>query len=458
MKTIWAKIFKASLQKLGSARFDFMPDGDGIQMSCRRIGSHTLTMSELKTFIHAVFYLILDKCRTLLPEGVELPDIDFDNVINDTTQRESFVDSPAITALLRPIQQVIWEKIWCSLLDSNGNFVPSKAEAYLQKDQVFLASLALVLLCLCGKPPRGYQAVDLCYRPDGSDERHLHVLNGFAVLGWSRRHRVRGKTNRNAYLWVLPRMIGWALTIYLAIFRPIIITIIQRLGRSTAAMDTHIFVDSAHKTTAIWTGPKFTLAIRSLLPMKYRAFDDRSFGELFSSIASRHLSLIINNMHKGVYRTFLNAQGGHSDETSWKHYGLDSDGYHSAFKMSRIHVETCWATSEVWQAFWGLNMLDERWRTILHGNRTFEATDKLKYAWEVSRRAVLSYFMGCADPTSIASRVQETIHSRSFFLPQVSVPMILENLIYRIILGIFFVVLGRWRVRGGRFSSIVWVW
>jgi len=184
-------------------------------------------------------------------------------------------------------------------------------------------------------------------------------------------------------------------------------------------LSTHLFVDSAHNNTATWTGPKFNVAIRSVLPQKYRAFDDRSFGELFTSITSKHLAALAENMNQGVYRTFLNAQGGHSEETAIIHYGLDSSGHHSAFKMSRVHVETCWATSEVWQAFWGLNTLDDRWRIILHGNKTFQSTETLQYTREMAQKAVLTYLLECPNSKSIELRVKETMKDRPFFLPLV---------------------------------------
>lgn len=388
-------------------------------MSCRRVGIHTLKIEELKALLHHIYSLLLKSTRDLLPEEIAFPEVGFDQIHDDTTTRESFVDSPQVEANFAQLRQDIWESIWRSFFDSDGLFMPEKAEEYLQKDQIFLAYFALAILCLCGKPSRGYNAVDLCYRPVGENERHFHIVNGLLVFGWPRRHRVTGKQSRNAALWVPPRNVGWDLTVYLIVIRPIVIAIVKHLGRPVGQLCTHIFVDSAHSNTATWTGPKFNMAIRSILPSKYRTFDDRSFGELFRSISARHLGPLVEAMNQGVYRTFVNAQGGHSEDTSIIHYGMDSSGHHSAFKMSRRHVETCWAESEVWEAFWGLNTLDERWRVIMHGSKAFQSTETLQYAREVSQRVVLTYLLECADFKSIASRTSQIMRKRPFFLPSV---------------------------------------
>ena len=423
MTTIWKKIYNAALQKAGNTRFDYTEDSQVIDMSCRRAGHHKFTIEELRvlsqdTLIHFIYDL-----QGLFPKGIAIPDTAFFNLPDDTAERRSFLDSPQAEELFAPIRQKVWAALWPMLSNDNGSMDAEKADCYLQKDQRFLARLAFTLLWMCGKPCRGYNAVDLCYRARGQNVRNLHIMMNNVSLGWPKRSRTThaGKKNRPAYLLVLPRRIGWGSIAYLGIIRPIIIAIVKMLKRPTNFLYTHIFVDSASAQCSVWHGPQFSNAVRTVLPQKLVSFDDQTFIKLFNSIVREHLAALLPLMElKSNTVSPLNRQGGHKDHTSNFNYGLDSEGHHSAFQMSRIHVESCWAVCEVWQAFWGITPLDNKWTSLMHGNSYFTLQRRLKLAWEVAQRHAMSYFLGCTDSGSISYKIKQVIADHPFFLPHVS--------------------------------------
>ena len=187
-------------------------------------------------------------------------------------------------------------------------------------------------------------------------------------------------------------------------------------------LQTYIFVDSSARHVRTWDGGEFVEAIRSVLPRKYRFLDDILFSDLFTSIVQNQLQPLVPLIAQKTRSTsLLNRQGGHNDNTSNYHYGLDNDGHHSAFQMSRIAVERCWTVCEVWQAFWELETLDERWFNALHSSFLFLSRAKLILAREVVRKQVLLYCLDCADQSSIVARIASILHHHPFFLPKVCI-------------------------------------
>lgn len=417
---VWGEIFSYAQEKPLIARFDEHPNKT-ITLSCRRVGQHTFTIDDLGDLIHNMQSGVCSALSDMTPDAFSIPEGILDDIEDDTWANGSFLDSDVARAKFEPIVTSAWEALWPALCNSKGALDGEKAEEYLCKDQRFLSFFAGASQVAFGKPLRGYQTTPLQFRPFEGDSRNVFIISGRVVIAWSQKRR-RGHSGATLpSLWVLPPRIGRALITYLAIFRPIINTIVCQLDRSVAWLSTHIFVDSTDRQPQQWSGSSFTSALRSVLPDQFKSFDDITFGELFQYILDQYLPSLSDILSQTTpHITVLNQQGGHQDQTANFNYGLDADVHLAALSMSRFLIEARWAVCEGWQAFFKLGHLDEDWAARLYDNKMFTVQRKMSLAWEVARSGVISYLPTSGGEDSMQAYITQCLRSHPFFLPNVS--------------------------------------
>jgi len=404
LKRYWAAAYPASIERPTKTRIDHHVTDGRIQVSCRRNGIHVTTMAELLQLRITILAHLKSLLQSLLPDGFELPDIAMIHIVDDTKDHKSFLDRPEVESVMDSIQNDVWKAL-CTigekkhhLFKPDGYLDREATEAYLEKDQLFLRCFAFVLIWMCGKPPRSYQAIRLQYRPSGDEIRNWHIFSGLSALGWPKQTPQPGQPKLQHALLVLPTEVTHGLTIYLGIMRRIITSILRLLGQPSGVLATHIFVNSIPGPGCgeSWTSSQFTYGFRSVLPPNLAFLDDRNLGDLFTSIVRRQipeLHSIIQRSTRSWATSALNTQGGHSEITATHNYGLDSDVYHYAFNMSSATVLCLVSTCQVWQALWELTRLDEDWVSKLFSAPAFVTQDKKVAAIHEAQTLVLSHYL-----------------------------------------------------------------
>jgi hypothetical protein len=426
LKRYWNAAYLPSLEKLTKTRIDHNNDDGRIQISCRRNGIHVTTMAELRELVLTVLARLQLSLHALFPGSFELPDISKLVIVDDTKDPQSFLDRPELESVLDPIQRQIWKAL-CTigekkhhLFRSDGTLDEEAAEKYLELEQQFLCCFAFVLIWLCGKPPRSYQAVNLRYRPSGNDIRNWHMFSGLSALGWPQQKSRPGQPNMQHTLLILPNAVTPLLIVYLGIMRRISISILRLLGQSSHLLATHIFVNTIPGPSCgnRWTSSQFTTGFRAILPSNLAHLDDRNLGDLFTNIV-RHqipeLDGIIKRSTKPFESSLLNTQGGHDENTTAYNYGLDEDIYHFAFNISSKVVIGLVTICQVWQALWELIRLDEDWVCQLFATPTFVAQGKKPAARCEAQILVLSkYLLNCNNSDSRRQAVPEILSDLRF--------------------------------------------
>ena len=427
MKDMWLDLHKFALARPSNTHFTYTEGGHTIQVSCPRLGPpEIITMGALKKLSQAMVPLLISSVEAFLPSGTVFPAYPDVDILDNSSRKESFIDSPDITSILKPIREHIWAALWTKgetrhqLVHPDGTTNRTAVQAFLKLDQNFLGSLALVLSWNAGNPMRAFQAADLCYRADGTHLRNMHLMVRLITFGWPKMKDYRGRRGIQASLGALPEVLTWPLIIYFGVFRDILISMIEHLfGSSPVGIDllkTRIFVDTtslfvrqkSNRTCSIWTGSNFCTAARASIPpdMAFRLkIDDKLWRQLFSSITAKHLPELTRQTIFGSNRSTALFD----DEL-----GLDASGLHTAFKMSRGTIEEFIAISQVCHGFWGVAPLSDRLHQqyfakpfeLLRRNRTIAA--------QKARHLVMLFYLLDYPASERAHRVRTILHDMPF--------------------------------------------
>jgi hypothetical protein len=199
--------------------------------------------------------------------------------------------------------------------------------------------------------------------------RNIFHVSGLPILAWP---KSKGTWRRGTQtsLWVLPHALRLPLYTYIAVIRQVQIKLMKELKRNTSLHQTHLFVHSTgHKATnMMWTTAHLngTVSEPKYLKCGFKyALDDRHMRQLAKSVVAQHLPYLLISREAPSQAGTLAAsgftsQGGHKGDTQETHYGR----INAPMGMSWIETENCFASSQVWQAFFGVGALDERWRSI----------------------------------------------------------------------------------------------
>lgn len=398
------------MAKASETRFRYSDDGQKIDMYSPRTGEQQLRMVELEAFAAHIVDEFSLRLKALLPEGVDFPKVP--NRFTDNSGESlssSFLDNSQVRKYLDPIRDQVKAALFRNdetrhRLFRGGVFDKKSGHAFLKKDQDFLAAFAALFEWLCGNPARAAQAIPLTFRPYGSQIRNMYLMGDFLVLGWPQTKVRRGVFHLQPSLWAFPAPLTWDIIFYFGVQRDIIVDIVSHMGGSSGLLRTHIFVDSVRASKqpnstgsrmsqvmdpTLWTGKMLNSSIKSL-SSNHKFLDDKILRQLFASIVGKHIPQLTDMQMHGVIR---NAQNPLSNET----LGLDSQGFHTAFNMSRHNVEGFLVISQVWQSFWGISSLNAEWKEALFGRPAFITEENRRFAFEIARRLVVYHYMlGCA--------------------------------------------------------------
>ena len=425
MKTIWAKVFYAARSSTGKCRFYYTNDGATVRILCPRKGDQTITMDQLlhwAAFIMSEFDHRLD---AMLPESFALPS-EPNDIFDNSAISSSFLDSAECRTRLDPIFHKIKlalfadnEKRHC--LFRNGILNKKSVKEYLEKDQSFLAIFAIMFEWLCGNPARSAQAVDLRYRPYGSDMRNMFLIAGALIVGWPKSKVKRGAFHLQASLWVFPKAKRWRIIFYFGVIREIVVTIVEKMGGSARLLRTHLFVDSlvAAESTEVqppddntvrkilWNGTKFNNRLRSVGPPELN-IDDKFLRQLFASLSGKQIPQL-TNLH--IRNPLANATHPLLNEDR----NMAQSHFQTTFNMSRAIVGGCFAVSQTWQALWGVGLMDKSWKAIFFDQPSCIVDENQVIAMQRARRLVLAnYLLDCPTTDARKDAVTNALHNLIF--------------------------------------------
>lgn len=202
-----------------------------------------------------------------------------------------------------------------------GNLTPKDV---LERGQDFLR---MFLLCLysgaVSVPPRSWQTTDLRYATDGNLPRNLRLIDGHGVLvnpKASQSATLRLVPRDDSSLWLLPSRVMLPLLLYLAIFRPVEISLAEKEypGVPHEELRSYIFWKPGRRSKSRrWSSDN----VEHLLKSDGLQMEANACRILLSALLRRHFSSLLQHVDKV---SVLDAQSQHSPRTGSRHYAVES--------------------------------------------------------------------------------------------------------------------------------------
>jgi hypothetical protein len=396
-------------------------------MSCPRKGTQVIKMRDLTSLVKSSVLCLREKLDLLIPHsaGISLADVQagVDDLIDDPSSETSFLFSKSGTALFSPLVDKLYNALHTEFHDEDGTPNTECIDDWFRKEQDLLGSLSFAISWTSGYPARAFQLLDTRFKWDGSLPRNIFHVSGLPVLAWPKSKGVWRRGTQTS-LWVLPHAVALPLYVYIAVIRQVQVKLMKELKRDTSLHDKYLFVHStvSKSSDALWTtahlnGTIFKPKFPASFNLKY-FLDDRHLRQLAKSIVAQHLPNLLLSREaaptSGVLSGFT-AQGGHKNNTQEAHYGR----INVPLGMSWIETENCFASSQVWQAFFGVGSLDDRWRSIYVDLPVRLQMENQKTALDCARfRIGKDYGIPASDPPETVRKVRDVL-SRLLFLVRV---------------------------------------
>jgi hypothetical protein len=369
--------------------------------------------------------LLISSIDALLPSGISFPTRPDVEIFDNSSRKESFIDSPEVESMLKNIREDIWAALWTKgdrhhLVRPDGTTDRAAVHSFLQLDQNVLGSLALNLSWNAGNPMRAFQAADLCFRAEGINIRNMHLMARMVTFGWPKMKVYRSRRGIQPSLGALPESLTWPLIVYFGVFRDIIISMIKHVfGSSTLGTDllkTRIFVNTtallsdqkSNRACTVWTGSDFCTSSRASIPADMAfslRIDDKLWRQLFTSVAGKHMPEL--TQHRIIGRT-------KSGTLSIYELGLDSNGVHSALNMPQACVEGFLAISQICHASWGVAPLADRWRQMYFAKPLELLDQNRSIAIQRARQLVMLVYLVDCPVSARAHKVRTLLQDLPF--------------------------------------------
>ena len=254
--------------------FNFHPDGETIDIRDGDNNFGTLTFPELGSVAIRSVRAVDDAVKNLLPEGGEdlLSTFDFRRLQDNYADRNTIFNQEENKVWIQPIVQRVRKLLFqCgerrhSIMRRNGCLNYAKARKWLQRGDCVCSGVVTHFSITCGVCPRPSQFKHLQHDSTDHDGkwRNLFMVDGLPALGNPDAKQI--DRDLQECLWTLTEMLARPFMFYLAVIRPLIIELLERMGLLNKIHLSHIFVHSIPKRrdrhALFWTGPEVNNAIQ----------------------------------------------------------------------------------------------------------------------------------------------------------------------------------------------------
>ena len=325
LKSSWNKVNPEASLVEGNWSGIWSPEGDKIEFSHKGNNPQAVPLERYRQHILGLGQQLLPSLADLLPRGMTLPKIPFQELSDNPNEPISFLDSPLFQHFFLPIFQEFEKKMlrfFVGLTNSNTSSTYElrigDVNAWLEQEYQFRQLLLATLITTCGgAPPRQLTIVDCKIRKTEASDRNIFIME--QNLTWAL-GKQKGIGQKYGLLWSYPPQVTEATCYYLGVIRPFTIKILQKLGSDTILPQTHLFAKS-NSPDKTWdsksTNNSIQKHISSPLQLKVKLSDLCQIGQ---AIRNCHLQ----SVPKGPSLSIINQMANHSNWTSEKHYGQDN--------------------------------------------------------------------------------------------------------------------------------------
>lgn len=423
MKAIWFEAGPAAHAGASRTMFNWQQNGQSVGMSCPRKGSQTIQMRDLTSLVKSSVSCLDEKLASLIPQsaGISLAKVQasIDELTDDPSSKVSFLFSRSGSALFLPLVNKLYNALQAELHDGDGAPNAKNIDQWLEKAQDLLGSLSFAISWTSGYPARAFQLLDTRFQCDGSHPRNIFHIEGLPVLAWPKSKGIWRRGTQTS-LWVLPHAMRLPLYLYIAVIRQVQLKLMKELKRDTSLHTKYLFVHStaSKPSNAMWTTAHLNSTVcKPKFPESFVfALDDRHMRQLAKSIVAQHLPGLLLSREAASTAGALDGftrQGGHNNATQEAHYGR----INVPLGMSWIELRNCFASSQVWQAFFEIAPLDDHWRSIYVDLPVRLQIENRKVALDRARfRIAKDYGIPASNPPETVTKVSEVLRQLPFLV------------------------------------------
>jgi hypothetical protein len=418
----WPQVKSVAKQEPGNVKTDWSADGSHFLFSWSHIQSQKISLFQLKLEIIREAEEVKSAFANIVP-GINVSTLHLSMVVDDPGCPVSLFDRPENKAIFEPYIQQVRQALRQGphnngndsfVYNSAGKIVKKRAQAFLARSEAFLGK-ALVHFCKSiGVPPRAWQIGEFLFRAAGQYDRNVRLLNGITAYIGNPKAKQKDLLVYNSF-WALVPHLGLIFIIYLGVYRPVEIEVLDDLDIPTEEHKHYIFVHMTKQKTLssyAYSPTKSNSLLKgakdSVIP-----FEARALRHIFTAIIEQQFPP--PDMPADSSESVVSSQGQHDlrvTKNGW--YARDQIQRSTGLSVSSRNRQ--FAIGQTLQAWVGL--VPGSYEYSYYGNRRNVANieENKQYALDLARSLILQgdYRVADGDQSTRKSRVAELITLKPF--------------------------------------------